>query len=926
MSGNEFVARKGLISFKSSSFNETLFVSGSISSPSVALLTASWANETITSSFALTSSLDLATPPLYVTTRSIRLVNEDGDTINAISTSSLSSSFVTIPSSKVVWDAVMVSTGNGVISGMELIKGTITGSFNINSGSYYIIDKGIVEYLGTSSVLINDLTSSLITYINIDVNGNITQCSTTCPLSERRDEVFLGVVVHSDHVNINTTNNLPDVAVKGLSQYNDLLDSLGCFNIEGNVFSANDSSLRINKSLGTIFKRGSNFSIDNKNPHVKTMAALNAPSTLRFRTQTGIETLDAENVDCGYYDFNGVRTAITSGFQNMRIAMFTSNLVRIQYGQTVYLTMADALNRVNTELFVVEQNISDNGLFRCILTVSATANNLADPTQAVFTQTGRFGEILGGTGTTTDLQQAYNISSPSESIVTSNTIGAFSIKRGSNLDSDNVLVILNGSGSIVAQIDGNGSISSSQAIISSITGSVYGTSSYALMSKTASYSSLAQTSSYVETSQTASYVILSQTASYIEIAQTASYVETSQTASYVILSQTASYVTIAQTASYISLSAHNNAIAGQGIVSSSAQFTSADNFTVGTITASSINVQSLNVTTITSSVVVITGSNIFGSSTSNTHQFTGSVFITGSLTVTGPINGTSSWAINSQTASYISLATHNNAIAGQGIASSSAQVVSLISDQQISPTGVTSSLFGTSSWAINSQTSSYVLLAQSASISQTASYISLATHNNAIVGQGIVSSSVQAVSLINNQQISPSEITSSLFGTSSWALNANNAKTASYSILEKTQVQSTVTPNTFENVSFNTNVFTNGFDWTYSNGTNTLSCNVPGVYVILVSAYMQKIQGTAAVGGIRLVKNGTEIQGTYSSFTFSANNTLQAILINTVTYINSGDVIQLQMVGATTAIQITTVPSIGNPVSTPAANLMITRI
>jgi hypothetical protein len=52
----------------------------------------------------------------------------------------------------------------------------------------------------------------------------------------------------------------------------------------------------------------------------------------------------------------------------------------------------------------------------------------------------------------------------------------------------------------------------------------------------------------------------------------------------------------------------------------------ADNFTVaGTITA-----QKLVVQTITSSVLYSSGSNIFGNTLSNTHQFTGSVYITGS--------------------------------------------------------------------------------------------------------------------------------------------------------------------------------------------------------------------------------------------------------------------------------------------------------
>jgi hypothetical protein len=64
---------------------------------------------------------------------------------------------------------------------------------------------------------------------------------------------------------------------------------------------------------------------------------------------------------------------------------------------------------------------------------------------------------------------------------------------------------------------------------------------------------------------------------------------------------------------------------------------SADNFLVrGTLTAQTINVQ-----TITSSIEFNTGSTRNGSTTANTHQFTGSVSISGSLSAVGSVSGSS---------------------------------------------------------------------------------------------------------------------------------------------------------------------------------------------------------------------------------------------------------------------------------------------
>lgn len=55
---NEFVARKGLISLQSASFEQALWVSGSISSPVEALITSSWAINSVTASYATVTEVD----------------------------------------------------------------------------------------------------------------------------------------------------------------------------------------------------------------------------------------------------------------------------------------------------------------------------------------------------------------------------------------------------------------------------------------------------------------------------------------------------------------------------------------------------------------------------------------------------------------------------------------------------------------------------------------------------------------------------------------------------------------------------------------------------------------------------------------------------------------------------------------------------
>jgi hypothetical protein len=104
------------------------------------------------------------------------------------------------------------------------------------------------------------------------------------------------------------------------------------------------------------------------------------------------------------------------------------------------------------------------------------------------------------------------------------------------------------------------------------------------------------------------------------LATTASYAVTATTASYATNSTTASYAvdaTTAATASY------------------------ANAFTV----ANTLTAQTLVVQTITSSIDFVTGSTRFGSSTANTHTFTGSMNVSGSVTAAGGLILNASQAI-----------------------------------------------------------------------------------------------------------------------------------------------------------------------------------------------------------------------------------------------------------------------------------------
>ena len=248
----------------------------------------------------------------------------------------------------------------------------------------------------------------------------------------------------------------------------------------------------------------------------------------------------------------------------------------------------------------------------------------------------------------------------------------------------------------------------------SFTGSVLGTASYANQALSASYWSGSITNA--------------ATASYVQLAQTASYVLNAVSSSY------ATNALNAQTASY------------------------ANNFTVGgTLTA-----QTLVVQTITSSVEYVSGSTQFGSTTANTHQFTGSVLISGSLQVNG------SNAILSNQTSSMSVATASYAL--QAVSASFATLAQTAN---------------TASYVITAQTASYVQTAQTASYvlqAVSASYASQAL--TASYWSGSVLNATSA-SYANNAT------TSSYALTASYALNAGGGGISAIYIADNNIIQGT---------------------------------------------------------------------------------------------------------------------------------------
>jgi hypothetical protein len=317
--------------------------------------------------------------------------------------------------------------------------------------------------------------------------------------------------------------------------------------------------------------------------------------------------------------------------------------------------------------------------------------------------------------------------------------------------------------------------------------------------------SFAATASLANFATSASYSYTASSAISASLAQTASYVVTAQTASYVLNAVSASYAFTASSA--INASASLIAIsASQAETASSANtfvvrndITASNALITGTITA-----QTLVVQTVTSSIVYSSGSNIFGNSTANTQTFTGSVNITGSLNLdgkatltdlTGSLFGTSSWAQNASTASYVlnAISSSYAFTASSAISSSLAETASYVVTAQTASyvaNAVSSSYAYTASSAISSslaETASYVVTAQ------TASYVENAVSSSyAYTASSSVSSSyAYTASSAINASASLTSVSASYALTASFALNGGGGGLSALFIADEGATQGT---------------------------------------------------------------------------------------------------------------------------------------
>jgi hypothetical protein len=565
----------------------------------------------------------------------------------------------------------------GLLGGGVLSSTPGSTTFNLSSGSGIIVSLNAVtssanpfptiQYVSWPAYTNQPITNSgsaKITYISVTSAGAINQHVVpigSTDINQYDTQIEIGVVLHLSGSVSTGVYNSPQLAYGYAQRTDDFLRAFGPLKVSGHTLQASGSSptLSIKKSSGTAYNNGSNYVINPNHASLTSDPDINISKIYRYYISGSTPIIDTGIANAGYTAIDskqyvdtttGTLTAVGAGFYSIQrvfwIPNSPTNAFIVYYGNTKYGNLVDAKNGIDTETFLEAPNTAQNGILLGYIIIQG-----------------------GGTGT-----PARDLLNASEAAI----IQAGLFRNVGGIGSSGTAPIastLAGLADVSISSPTNGqplvynSATSKWENQSILTATLVGNASSATSSSYASTASLAP-----------NYVLNSVTQSMLS--------------PYVLNSSTGSFVTNSQTSSMSVLSS-----------SFASTASSADNFTVrGTLTAQTIVAQ-----TITSSTDYITGSTRFGSLQSNTHQFTGSMSITGSLSVTnGVINNlTSSYAI---TASYWS---------GSVLNSTSA---SYAATAALAPNYVLNS--ATSSFILNSQTGSFITNSQTSSMSvATASYV-----------------------------------------------------------------------------------------------------------------------------------------------------------------------------------------------------------
>lgn len=307
--------------------------------------------------------------------------------------------------------AIGSALSTGVLSGGLLGISAVPASVDFTAMTGYVVDYAtdednpvVTEVTTPAQTVALDAAALLrtATWWLVDGTGAFVQQEARPSNTQRRTHIVLGVSAQAGGV-IFVAESVQTILPQLNAQFGDLLESLGAFNVSGNIVTANGANRMINQSAGILFSRSSDRSGDPEDPHLRATLS-QAPAQWRYSLRnTTVFPPNVTVIDPTMYDNNGVLTAVGGGANTSTVQQVwvfpTGNVndqMAVQYGQTTYGSLSAAVAAIGKGSFTPNPQFTGAGPVVVYVAVTRTATDLSDPAQATFVMASKLGAATTG--------------------------------------------------------------------------------------------------------------------------------------------------------------------------------------------------------------------------------------------------------------------------------------------------------------------------------------------------------------------------------------------------------------------------------------------------------------------------------------------------------------------------------------------------
>ncbi len=238
----------------------------------------------------------------------------------------------------------------------------------------------------------------------VDALSTIQQQPGAFSETQYKSQIVLGSAVHSDG-NVKFVKTFPSPAYGNQSDFGIFARIFGPLKKSGHIISAYSTGLGLDRSAGTAFAIGRNYTTDSENPSLVTDAASSNVTIHRYyQDGSGGFVKDDGTLGAGYVQLDPTKyddgsgtlaTASNNKFTTQRIYYFpgTPNILVSYYGRNEYQSIDEANTQINAESFTEATNTATQAIFLGYVIMENTATDLSAATNSRIIQGGLFRSV-----------------------------------------------------------------------------------------------------------------------------------------------------------------------------------------------------------------------------------------------------------------------------------------------------------------------------------------------------------------------------------------------------------------------------------------------------------------------------------------------------------------------------------------------------